>query len=158
MLEIEPIHFFVSTPESSYPPDKTVLDSKKLINDLETGFRIVDENECRTFRYAEVVTRNGDDLFFVQAETVHDDGDYTRLNLCIRRRKKMPGEMGSATLEVWSSQRSTLGQNADSYRIQDKKGGVLEKGEFLMRYNSSTVDQAATNQYCEIRGREMKKR
>jgi hypothetical protein len=70
----------------------------------------------------------------------------------------MPGETGSATLEVWSSQRSTLGQNADSYRIQDKKGGVLEKGEFLMRYNSSTVDQAATNQYCEIRGREMKKR
>lgn len=143
------------------------LQLEKLKEDLRQGFRItIEDGENSKNITVEVVTRIDDDLFFVMTDfrdwasiPEHYDPDYYAHFSCdVRRRKKLPGEVGSASLEVFKLNKSTTRyQNSNSFKIQRNKGGNLEEREFWRRYNSSVVDTKATRKYFEFRQQELTK-
>jgi|GEM_PF-3729058 len=143
-------------------PKKESFRREKFVADIRQGFRITADLESSVDSFAEAVTRNGDDLFFVEAsfggipESEAYEG-YLRMNMTVRRRRAFPGEKGAATLERWSKQETSLAQDFDGYRIQKDRGGELSENEFWRRYNASTVDRAATLQYFELRKAEIEK-
>jgi hypothetical protein len=150
--------FGLAVPESKFI-------NQKFINDLKKGFKITEAEQISNSSSTtlEVITRVGDDLFFVQTNFVSDPtvfyGDgYGRFYCEVRRRKALPGEKNAATLEVWTLHRATLSnQNEESFKVQFKNGGKLDEEEFWIRYNASVVDEEATRKFLEIRKQEKAK-
>ncbi|HVZ67081.1 MAG TPA: hypothetical protein VG917_02360 [Patescibacteria group bacterium] len=164
MSEPKPRQGAFPTPsESSTKLHEEKFDREKFINDLKAGgFQITIQEEDGAIRFIEVVTKNGDDLFFAQTKFGHldktdDYQGYLSFNLDVRRRKKVPGEKGSATHEVWKMQWTTFNQNYNNYRIQEHSGGLLDENEFWRRYKSSQIDPEATRKYFEFRKLELEK-
>ncbi len=75
----------------------------------------------------------------------------------VRRRLGVPGQGKSRTLERWRQEQNSGRYDGTDYRIQDKKGGMLEESEFWKRYEASVVDEEATRTYFEFRKQEMQK-
>ena len=144
-----------SKPKESFPREK-------FVSDIKQGFRITVNDGSGLDSLAEVVTRNGDDLFFLEArfggipESEHDEG-YRRMNITVRRRTALPGEQGAATLERWSKQETSLAQDSVDFHVQKDKGGTLDVSEFWHRYIASIVDRGATSKYFEFRKAEVEK-
>jgi len=124
--------------------EESKFQQAKLMSDLNQGFRFTKQSSDGEFvSSVAVVTRFGDDLFFVSAifgtQNLHEiDHDRIRLRVEIRR----SNEIGASSRETWYAHKDTAEHNRDRYTALDESS--LEEAEFWRRYNTSVVDELKT--------------
>lgn len=128
------------------------LNKAKIMGDLAQGFRVSFLRGGSVESYVTAIARNGDDLFEVYADgsqlSTHDPSrDFTRFDCEVRRRKLLPPQPGSATLELWKISSSTRQTEEEKFQARTDNGGELTEEAFWERYHGSEVDHDLTAEH-----------
>lgn len=124
----------------------------KIMGDLAQGFRVSFLRGGNIDSYVTAIARNGEDLFEVYADGSHlftqdPSHDFTRFDCEVRRRKLLPPQSGSATLELWKISSSTRQPEKEKFQTRTDKGGELSEKAFWERYHGSRVDHDLTAEH-----------